>query len=179
MGAGKSRKHGACSSHVDKPETTASPFSPLREPALAKDCDGLKATLISLMDGMDETNTINGPCDAMGRTVAHLVCAMGSLSCLEVLLDVGGTHVDWTAMDDKGFTPLHLIAESGRVELLRALYDNLDSLEVNVRASRGDTPLFRAAFCKRKEMYDGLIELGADETIENDDGKRPIDVKTW
>jgi ankyrin repeat protein len=150
-------------------------------------------------EAQPDSVSVDAAVDFMGRTCLHLAVAHGELECCRAILSLNtsptASSILLGARDDKGFTPLHMAAESGRTELVGLLVqawrkendsedgrggggdDAAFSSFMDARSARGDTPLFRAAFCKREGVCLQLIGLGADEEAENDDGKTPQSVR--
>ena len=81
-------------------------------------------------------------------------------------LIVLGANVDWN--DEDGWTPLHMAARNGSVEIARMLIGAKANLNVQGKWNR--TPLHWAADGGHEEIVRMLIDAGADETIlDNDD----------
>lgn len=81
------------------------------------------------------------------------------------------------ASDSNGFTFLHAACGYGRLEVIRWLIGlNTDAvvIDINAKDGDGDTPLHH---CDDVDSAKILIEVGADDTITNNDGKTALQVK--
>ena len=76
------------------------------------------------------------------------------------------------AWSDRGFRALHLAADLGRSNVVRALLDS--GAHKNARNKRGDTPLHRAALAGSFEVLSLLLGEGADKNAVNRDGDTPL-----
>eukprot|EP01138_Halocafeteria_seosinensis_P001081 gb/GECG01001106.1/.p1 GENE.gb/GECG01001106.1/~~gb/GECG01001106.1/.p1 ORF type:complete len:178 (+),score=28.72 gb/GECG01001106.1/:1-534(+) len=76
-----------------------------------------------------------------------------------------------------GLTPLHVAATNGHAEVVRTLVEDFGAA-VDVKSFKfGDTPLHEAVHNRNEEMARLLVErYGADPSVENDEGKSPLDV---
>lgn len=93
---------------------------------------------------------------------------------LEAYLEAGGSP---NAVNDQGYTPLHLAAARGDVGTLRILLSH----GANVRfktLQKGDTALYVAAYWSQPQAVQLLLEHGSSATEPNDEGKTPADVAT-
>ena len=63
------------------------------------------------------------------------------------------------AEGSKRCTPLHMAARRGNVEIAEALLDC--GADIDVRDSKGDTPLQRALNCRKPELASLLLARGA------------------
>ena len=94
-----------------------------------------------------------------GLTPLHRAVASGNGRIVSALLRRqadGGVK----SGDSRGYTPLHLAAERGRVDLAQLLVRG--GTHVDVRASDGDTPLFAAALAGEEAMVRWLGDQGAE-----------------
>jgi len=71
-------------------------------------------------------------------------------------------------------TPLHAAVAGGQVESGKFLVNQ--GANLNARYAGGTRVLHEAAFTGRGEVVRVLMELGADKSITNEDGKTPAEV---
>lgn len=76
--------------------------------------------------------------------------------------------------DMAGWSPLHLAAKAGLVDVVRLLLDR--GAEINARDDYGSTPLHRAVWHGRNEVVNVLIGNGADLNLPDDSGKTGLDL---
>jgi hemoglobin len=125
-----------------------------------------------------------------GRTLLQETVGSGNLALVELLLELGadlnagyhtalysvanecrkgggdivrtlvaaGARVNF-AEGSKRCTPLHMAARRGNVEIAEALLDC--GADIDVRDSKGDTPLQRALNCRKPELASLLLARGA------------------
>jgi ankyrin repeat protein len=84
---------------------------------------------------------------------------------------------DVMARNERGLTPLHAAAYSGKAELAGLLLDHGAALEDTVNVS-GATPLMLAAEENRVAVVELLIARGADLNIPDRDGFTPL-TQAW
>jgi ankyrin repeat protein len=117
---------------------------------------------------------------ADGRTPLHVTASRGSAplpgkvykrsvsmeALARTLIDFGA-NVD--AMDNRGYTPLHLAAARGDLYMVDILLRR--GADPNCQTLHGDTPLYVATFWEQAPVIRKLIRWGADADIANADGK--------
>lgn len=116
----------------------------------------------------DPRTEVNKPFSDMGWTPLHSAVMIHRKRLTALLLN-NGANVH--AIDKKGQTPLHYVADPEIVDLLLA-----HDADINARDSKGDTPLHIAAKGGLVGMVEALINKGADTTVKNNDGKTPREV---
>ena len=79
-----------------------------------------------------------------------------------------------TTVANNRWTPLHVAAEQGNAEVVRALVEH--GMDVAARADNGWTPLHVASSCGSVEVLRILVEHGADVTARADNGWTPLHV---
>ncbi len=80
-------------------------------------------------------------------------------------LIVLGANLDWQDEENYNWTPLHVAAGYGRVEIARMLIDA--GANVNVQDADGLTPLHVAALNGRVEIVRMLIDAGANVNVQD------------
>lgn len=94
----------------------------------------------------------------------HRLCRIGDLSAIRSYLNetAADTYINKVA-GLNGCTPLHEAAMSGQSDVVKLLYEECKSLDVNIRTQRGpaSTPLHLAAERGHVECVRTLIECGA------------------
>lgn len=73
-----------------------------------------------------------------------------------------------------GFTPLHIAANYGHVQVADYLLSK--GAELESRTDTGWTPLMEAVFCKKKTMVDFLISKGAHVNARTRCGSSPLEI---
>ncbi|KAG8462646.1 hypothetical protein KFE25_004622 [Diacronema lutheri] len=102
------------------------------------------------------------------QTAMHLAAVKGHVEIVELLCAFGA---DLHARDAVGgWTPLHGAARTGQDEVIVRLLARAPAGYVDVRATRGDTPLMRAAYWGRVSSVRLLLALGASRTLTNAEG---------
>ncbi|NAZ34551.1 MAG: hypothetical protein GU356_09810 [Pyrobaculum sp.] len=89
----------------------------------------------------------------------------------KLLLEHGA---DLNAKNEGGWTPLHLAALNGRVDIVATLLEH--GADPNVQDKFGRTPLHLAASEGRVEVVRLLLERGADPNAKYEDGWTPLHV---
>ncbi len=89
----------------------------------------------------------------------------------KLLLEHGA---DLNAKNEGGWTPLHLAALNGRVDIVASLLEH--GADPNVQDKFGRTPLHLAALNGHVDVVRLLLEHGADPTVKNKDGDTPLDI---
>jgi ankyrin repeat protein len=110
--------------------------------------------------------------DEGGYTPLHWAAQVGDLRTAKLLLKFGANP---SLFDINGFAPLHHASAGGHFEVVRLLVEH--GVDVNQRcpAWRNGTCLHNAYAYHNKEMIQFLLSLGADESIIDNEGKRPSD----
>jgi ankyrin repeat protein len=67
--------------------------------------------------------------------------------------------------DKFGCTPLHVAASVGNLKILKLLLDKV--ADIDAQNNLGETPLFRATYCKQFAAANFLKQKGANPTLEN------------
>ena len=120
---------------------------------------------------ISHTNT--SPPPFMGRlegTPLHLaVSTLNGPNVWELVRD----GADLSARDSKGRTAVHLAVTYGT--FYRMLVEELD-LDLDAQDNEGNTPLHLAAHGNRAIDVRALLDHGANATILNNAGQRPLDV---
>jgi uncharacterized protein len=108
--------------------------------------------------------------DPDGRTPLINAVGRGESTTVADLIKRGAAV---NAADRRGWTALHMAAESHRVELARVLLDAGAAIESE--DAHGNTPLWRAVFVSkgRGEMITFLLARGADRNHSNRHGVSP------
>jgi hypothetical protein len=89
------------------------------------------------------------------------------------LLEIEGSSLN--SLDDEGLGLLHWAADRGNPEILTTLLKQ-DKIDVNLRDSDGQTPLFYASSCGHSECVKILLEHKADKSILDNDNSTCLDV---
>jgi ankyrin repeat protein len=85
-----------------------------------------------------------------------------------------GATLDVEHRDGFGSTPLHCAAYYGHGEACRALISTCRA-RIDSRDLFGNTPLILAAANNKLQCVEVLMELGADITLRNDEGKTALE----
>ncbi|RGP69897.1 ankyrin repeat-containing [Fusarium longipes] len=109
------------------------------------------------------------------ESALHYAAINGHAKVIEQLLNpkgTKGTNPDLARLSD-GSTPLHLAAEKGHDDAVRALanvtfFNAVDDL--------GRTPLHRACLSKHETTVDVLLEFAVDVLAKDDNGATPMDL---
>uniref|UniRef100_A0A182NSF2 VPS9 domain-containing protein n=1 Tax=Anopheles dirus TaxID=7168 RepID=A0A182NSF2_9DIPT len=115
-------------------------------------------------------NAVNGE----GYTALHVAAMHGNVDMVRVLLE---RSVNPTIRLKSGATALHLATRERRLRIVRMLLSRCSSADiVDLKDSRGDTSLHYAVEQNNLQLVQMLLEGGADRSIRNLQGKRPIDI---
>ncbi|XP_053670231.1 ankyrin repeat domain-containing protein 27-like [Anopheles nili] len=115
-------------------------------------------------------NAVNGE----GYTALHVAAMHGNVEMVRLLLE---QQVNPTIRLKTGATALHLATRERRLRIVRMLLSRCHSADiVDLKDSRGDTPLHYAVEQNNLQLVQMLLDSGADRSIRNLQGKRPIDI---
>ena len=107
--------------------------------------------------------------DSKAMTPLIVSATYGYAEIAGALLDAGA---DPELEDDAHWRAIHHVAFNGRLEVTELLLSN--GVDVNIRAARGETPLWVAAGYGRTQVVEYLLKNGADPNIANNAGETPI-----
>ncbi|MET3440520.1 hypothetical protein ABIC94_001274 [Variovorax paradoxus] len=126
---------------------------------------------------------VDRPMDTGGSTPLLTALGMGRYESAELLLARGA---DTRHAADGGFTALHQLAqaplpvkdgEHARAQQIAWVERLLNAgLAVDVRDSRGNTPLLLATGLRNRELTAYLLQRGADPGARNDRGNSPFEI---
>lgn len=102
-----------------------------------------------------------------GGTPLHAACSLKNEKVVNELLARGAR----LCKDARGRTPVHIAAESGIPEIMRAVLDKVP--DVNTLDERKRTPLHYASRAGNKAVFDMLMDRGA-ELSQDEDGNSPL-----
>ncbi|XP_033754838.1 serine/threonine-protein phosphatase 6 regulatory ankyrin repeat subunit B-like isoform X2 [Pecten maximus] len=112
--------------------------------------------------------------DIRSDTPLFVACKNGDKQMVNTLLEFNA-NVD--AKDAIGQSPLHAARESNIIKMLASR-----GLDIDNKGDHGNTPLHCASRDYDEQLIKTLLDLGADPTIKNKDGKTPRDLaepQTW
>lgn len=97
----------------------------------------------------------------------------GSVRVATWLLDHGASA---TAKDGFGQSAINIAASKTSLPMLKLLLASGPDahVNINIRGCYGNTPLYSAAFFRRRENVQFLLSMGADVNAVNDDGKTAV-----
>lgn len=126
---------------------------------------------------------VDRPVDTGGNTPLLTALGMGRYASAELLLARGA---DARHAADSGFTALHQLAqaplpvkdeERARAQQIAWATRLLNvGLAIDVRDSRGNTPLLLATGLRNRELTAYLLRRGADPDAQNDRGNSPFEI---
>eukprot|EP01059_Diplonema_ambulator_P005855 TRINITY_DN15637_c0_g1_i1.p1 TRINITY_DN15637_c0_g1~~TRINITY_DN15637_c0_g1_i1.p1 ORF type:complete len:279 (+),score=55.30 TRINITY_DN15637_c0_g1_i1:38-874(+) len=163
-----------------------------KEIAELKDCAGMAKKISSpptvcndCIDGWDackryapEIDTTEWK-DTMQSTPLHAAVHTGNQELLEHLFACHNgaqwANIPEAPLDDSdNYTPLHRAAIRSRVRMIPLLVSN--GAQVNTPCSRGGTPLWHASRKRYLACVKALLDVGADPSIPDGEGRLPIDL---
>ncbi|XP_071122381.1 ankyrin repeat domain-containing protein 50-like [Mytilus edulis] len=130
--------------------------------------------------------------DIAGKTPLHVICErfqnfrQDTKHFNMFLLEISSKYksivkslisygADVNARDNEGETPLHKTCRYGNNELVKTILSSNKS-DLNLRNKEGQTPLYLACKFSHEQVIKILLERQADTTLEDKDGKSPLDV---
>lgn len=131
-------------------------------------------------------------CDIAGKTPLHVICErfqnfqQDTKHFNMFLLEISSKYksivkslisygADVNARDNERETPLHKTCRYGNNELVKTILSSNKS-DLNLRNKEGQIPLYLACKFSHEQVIKILLERRADTTIEDKDGKSPLDV---
>ncbi|XP_046545519.1 putative ankyrin repeat protein RF_0381 [Haliotis rubra] len=102
---------------------------------------------------------------AFGETPASIAATYGHLAVLEYLVKSGA---NLSAVNEDGDNILHLACQGGDLDTVKYVL-NLNVVDINSKGIDGYTPLMLARELEDRDVFDLLIESGADVPVENYD----------
>jgi len=93
-----------------------------------------------------------------GAEEIHDAVAKGDLASVQAILTAQPDRI--AAVDERGYTPLHVAAREGRIDIAAYLLEK--GADIEAKNSTGYTPLFLAARSRRPDVVRLLLEKGAD-----------------
>jgi ankyrin repeat protein len=137
--------------------------------SLAVLCRQIQVAGILLERGADVTRT-----SSSGRSILYIIAEMGSLDVLKLALQYNPT-VDVNARvtsEDNQYTMLHVAVRYNHAHLIPYLIEK--GANINPISALEHTPLSLSIICGNKWSTMELLRLGANPTIPNAAGRRPM-----
>jgi ankyrin repeat protein len=101
------------------------------------------------------------------RAELSLAIRQGNMERVKAIVEKSPAMV--TSADDSGFTPLHIAATAGRVEIIEHLLQR--GADIEARTAGGQTPLFQTVPLASAEAFDCLLRNGAALGARDNSGK--------
>jgi ankyrin repeat protein len=101
------------------------------------------------------------------RAELSLAIRQGNLDRAKAIVEKSPALV--TSADDSGFTPLHIAATAGRVDIIEYLLQR--GADIEARTAGGQTPLFQTVPLASAEAFDCLLRKGARLGARDNSGK--------
>ena len=124
-----------------------------------------------LQELIDEDVEVVNDDEHYGMTPLHWAARAGSMECAEILLERG---VLVNPLNKARRTPLQLAAEADQADMIRLLARH--NADLNTQDRKGRTPLHRATYEGCVEAAEALLEVGADSTVLNKNGKIAFEI---
>jgi ankyrin repeat protein len=139
----------------------------------AKDSDSTKPALIRVFKSCDNAaeflatirGNLVGAVDGDGRSIVWYAAGLENSAIFSTALAAGG---DITVADKQGYTPLHVAALTGRLEIIKLILALGGSADVQSRD--GATPLMLAASAGRSDSVSLLVEQTSDIDVKDSAG---------
>jgi ankyrin repeat protein/poly(3-hydroxybutyrate) depolymerase len=110
------------------------------------------------------------------RADLSLAIRQGNLAAVRAIVEKNPGLVK--SADDSGFTPLHIAATAGHVDIIEHLLDRGADLEA--RTAGGQTPLFQTVPLASEQAFGRLLEKGANLNARDDLGRTILQFAlTW
>ncbi|CAL8071610.1 unnamed protein product [Calicophoron daubneyi] len=141
-------------------------------PALSTE-DGFTPLAVALQQGHDRVVALLLERDSRGKTrlpALHIAAKKNDVHSAALLLNNTEVNVDHASAS--GFTPLHIAAHYGNVEIAKLLIER--GANINYNAKNSITPLHVAAKWGKNDFVKELIRAGADIDSRTRDGLTPL-----
>jgi hypothetical protein len=113
------------------------------------------------------------PSEEEGQTSGYTTPTVGDQKAPSVLTKAEAeAEADQASASHNSWTPLHLAASNGHMELAKLLLES--GADMSVANSNGATPLYSASAKGHTEVVKLLLEKGADISVANNDGWTPL-----
>ena len=108
-----------------------------------------------------------------GESPLHVAVKRGDIEKVQSILSEGA---DANSKDHAGWRPIHEAMREGEnaLRIILLLVDH--GADINAQSDSGNTALHDAAAYMSQEIIEYLIKSGADPSVENLDGKSPLDI---
>ncbi|XP_071086632.1 serine/threonine-protein phosphatase 6 regulatory ankyrin repeat subunit A-like [Haliotis cracherodii] len=100
-----------------------------------------------------------------GRTPVMKAAYWGHKEVFDLLV---GKGADASSVDDNDDNILHMACRKGHVKMIKHILSQ-HIADINSRGRHGRTPVLKAAYCGRKEVFDFLVGEGANASSVDDD----------
>ncbi len=110
---------------------------------------------------------VASPSTANDREDLSLAIRQGNLAAVRAIVEKNPALV--TSADNAGFTPLHIAATAGRVDIVEYLLDR--GADIEARTAGGQTPLFQTVPLVSQKAFVYLLERGANLNARDNEGK--------
>jgi ankyrin repeat protein len=107
------------------------------------------------------------PSPADDRSDLSLAIRQGNLALVRTIVEKNRALVK--SADDSGFTPLHIAATAGRVDIITYMLDR--GADIEARTAGGQTPLFQTVPLVGSRAFELLLSRGADLYARDNEGR--------
>lgn len=140
---------------------------------MANNCSPLHFAVLG--NNLEAVKILLGAGSKIHCTVLHYAVHTNAIECIPILLS---KQVDTNTLDSAGFSPLHIAADTGNINIIKMLLEveniNVDLLTVD----RGNTALHYAAEGGHTNVIKLLLNKKADVFIRNKKGQTPLHLGT-
>eukprot|EP00357_Protocruzia_adherens_P034959 CAMPEP_0115009136 /NCGR_PEP_ID=MMETSP0216-20121206/22406_1 /TAXON_ID=223996 /ORGANISM="Protocruzia adherens, Strain Boccale" /LENGTH=148 /DNA_ID=CAMNT_0002376833 /DNA_START=708 /DNA_END=1154 /DNA_ORIENTATION=- len=112
------------------------------------------------------------PLNASKMTAFQIACTRRNTDLIRLL---HSANCKTESVDDFGRTPLHFAASAGNLEAVQYLVETC-GVPLDPLTNGGETPLMKAVFFGRKNVFQYLVSRGCDLTIKNADDQHVLDI---